>query len=248
MAVEVELPRRLFTVEEYHRMAEAGIFGAEERVELIEGEVIQMAPIGPQHVGCVINATRLFITRLGDRAVISPQNPVVIRPRSEPQPDLLLLRARAVSYSRELPTSEDVLLAVEVADTTVRFDRLVKARLYARAGIAEFWLFLATDGAEPAKAARAQRLRRFPDRGGGVCARSQRSASGVARHASPSSASQITASSRLPTVYEEGSGPGQSASSVRTWGTWRLARSAARRHSRAARLSPSRRKTTRARP
>jgi Uma2 family endonuclease len=147
MAVEVELPRRLFTVEEYHRMAEAGIFGAEERVELIEGEIIQMAPIGPRHVGCVINATRLFITRLGDRAVISPQNPVVIRPRSEPQPDLLLLRARAVSYSRELPTSEDVLLAVEVADTTVRFDRLVKARLYARAGIAEFWLFLATDGA-----------------------------------------------------------------------------------------------------
>jgi Uma2 family endonuclease len=72
---------------------------------------------------------------------------VVICPRSEPQPDLLLLRPRTVSYSRELPTSEDVLLAVEVADTSVRFDRLVKARLYARAGIAEFWLFLAMDGA-----------------------------------------------------------------------------------------------------
>jgi Uma2 family endonuclease len=147
MAVEIELPRRLFTVEEYHRMAEAGILGADERVELIEGEIVQMAPIGPRHVGCVINATRLFITRLGDRAVVSPQNPVVIRPRSEPQPDLLLLRPRAVSYSRELPSSQDVLLAVEVADTTARFDRLVKARLYALAGIAEFWLFLATDGA-----------------------------------------------------------------------------------------------------
>jgi Uma2 family endonuclease len=147
MAVEVEVPRRLFTVEEYHRMAEAGILGADERVELIEGEIIQMAPIGPRHVGCVINATRLFITRLGDRVVVSPQNPVVIRPRSEPQPDLLLLRPRAVSYSRELPTSQDVLLAVEVADTTVRFDRLVKARLYAQAGIAEFWLFLPVEGA-----------------------------------------------------------------------------------------------------
>jgi Uma2 family endonuclease len=147
MAVEVQYPRRLFTVEEYHRMAEAGILGADERVELIEGEVVQMAPIGPRHVGCVINATRLFITRLGDRAVVSPQNPVVIRPRSEPQPDLLVLRPRAVSYSRELPGSPDVLLAVEVADTTVRFDRIVKARLYARAGIAEFWLFLATDDA-----------------------------------------------------------------------------------------------------
>ena len=117
MAVEVELPRRLFTVEEYHRMAEAGILGEDERVELIEGEIVQMAPIGPPHFGCVINATRLFITRLGDRAVVSPQNPVVIRPRSEPQPDLVLLRPRAVSYSR------------------------------ARAGIPELWLCLARDGA-----------------------------------------------------------------------------------------------------
>jgi len=146
MAIEVEIPRRQFTVDEYHRMAEVGIFHPDERVELIEGEIVQMAPIGPRHVGCVINATRLFITRLGDRAVVSPQNPVVIQPRSEPQPDLLLLRPRAVSYSRAHATPEDALLAVEVADTTVRFDRLVKARLYARAGIAEFWLFLATDG------------------------------------------------------------------------------------------------------
>ena len=126
-------------------MAEAGIFHPDERIELIEGEIVQMSPIGPRHAGCVINANRLFVTRLGDRAVVSPQNPVVIQPQSEPQPDLLLLRPRAVSYSREHPTPEDVLLAVEVADTTVRFDRLVKARLYARAGIAEFWLFLAAD-------------------------------------------------------------------------------------------------------
>jgi Uma2 family endonuclease len=147
MAVEVEVVRRLFTVEEYHRMGEAGILGEDERVELIEGEIVQMAPIGPRHIGGVINLTRLFITRLGDRAVVSPQNPVVIPPRSEPQPDLVLLRPRAVSYSRERPNVQDVLLAVEVADTTVRYDRLVKARLYARAGMPEFWLCLATDGA-----------------------------------------------------------------------------------------------------
>ena len=146
MAVEVEPARRLFSVDEYHRMAEAGILGADERVELIEGEIVQMAPIGPGHIGCVINATRLFVTRLGDHAVVSPQNPVVIQPRSEPQPDLVLLRPRPVSYSRELPASHDVLLAVEVADTTVRFDRMVKARLYARADIPEFWLCLAADG------------------------------------------------------------------------------------------------------
>jgi Uma2 family endonuclease len=145
MAIEVETPRRLFTVEEYHRMAEAGIFEPDERVELIEGEILQMAPIGPRHAGCVINATELFVARLRGRALISPQNPVVIRPRSEPQPDLLLLRPREVSYSHELPAAQDVLLAVEVADTTVRFDRLVKSRLYARAGIAEFWLLLPVD-------------------------------------------------------------------------------------------------------
>lgn len=147
MAIDTELPRRLFTVDEYHRMGEAGIFRPDERVELIEGEIIEMSPIGPPHAGCVINATRLFITRLGDRIVLSPQNPVTIRPRSEPQPDLTLLRPREVSYSEEHPTPRDVLLAVEVADTTVRFDRLVKSRLYARSGIGELWLLLPNDRA-----------------------------------------------------------------------------------------------------
>jgi Uma2 family endonuclease len=147
MAIEAEVPRRMFTVDEYHRMAEVGIFRPDERVELIEGEIVEMSPIGPRHAGCVINATRLFITRLGERVVLSPQNPVTIRPRSEPQPDLALLRPREVSYSEALPTPQDVVLAVEVADTTVRFDRLVKARLYARAGIAESWLLLPNDRA-----------------------------------------------------------------------------------------------------
>jgi Uma2 family endonuclease len=140
MARQADRPRRLFTVDEYHRMAEAGIFGPDERVELIEGDIVEMAPIGPRHAGAVINFTRILLTRLGDRVVLSPQNPVVIRPRSEPQPDILLLRPRAVSYSEAHPTPEDVLLAVEVADVTMGFDRIVKARLYARAGIAEFWL------------------------------------------------------------------------------------------------------------
>lgn len=147
MARDVDVARRRFTIEEYHRMGEAGIIGEDERVELIDGEIVQMAPIGNRHIGCVINATRLFITRLGDRAVVSPQNPVVIRPRSEPQPDLVLLWPGAVSYSHKRPASEDVLLAVEVADTTVRYDGLVKGPLYARAGIPEFWLCLVDDGA-----------------------------------------------------------------------------------------------------
>ena len=87
MAIEVEFPRRRFTLEEYHRMADVGIVQPDERVELIEGEIVQMAPIGPRHAGCAINVNRLFLTRLGDRAVVSPQNPIVIQPRSEPQPD-----------------------------------------------------------------------------------------------------------------------------------------------------------------
>ena len=134
MAIQAERPRRLFTIDEYHRMAEARVFGPEERVELIEGEILETSPIGPRHAGCVINANRLFVTRLGDRAVVSPQNPVVIRPRSEPQPDLLLLRPRAVSYSREHPNMEDVLLAVEVADTTVRFDKRCRGSTLGRGG------------------------------------------------------------------------------------------------------------------
>ena len=136
----VEARRRRFTVAEYYRMAEVGILGPEERVELIEGEIIQMSPIGTRHAGCVINLTRLLVTRLGNRAVVSPQNPVVIRPRSEPQPDMLVLRPRSVSYSRAHPAPEDVLLAIEVADTTTRFDGIVKAGLYARAQIGEYWL------------------------------------------------------------------------------------------------------------
>ena len=135
MAVQVERPRRLFTVDEYHRMAEAGIFGPEERVELIDGEIIQMSPIGPRHAGCVINLTHLLVTRLGDRAFISPQNPVVIRPRSEPQPDMLVLRKRDVSYSRAHPTPEDVLFAIEVADTTARFDLVVRLKAAKARGV-----------------------------------------------------------------------------------------------------------------
>jgi Uma2 family endonuclease len=168
MAVDIEYPRRLFSVEEYHRMGETGILRPDERVELIEGEIVQMAPIGPRHAGCVMNANRLFVTRLGDRAFVWPQNPLVIRPRSEPQPDLLLLRRRQVSYSRELPAPDDVLLAIEVADTTARFDRVVKARLYARAGIAEFWLLLPVGGTlevhrEPGRDGYARVTRHGPD-------------------------------------------------------------------------------------
>jgi Uma2 family endonuclease len=138
MALLVERARRLFTIEEYHRMAETGILRPEDRVELIDGEIFEMSPIGSRHMACVNNLTRVFILGLGMRAVVSPQNPVQIPRYSEPEPDLAVLRAR--SYKTLAPTTEDVLLLVEVAETSLRFDRTVKLALYARAGFLEYWI------------------------------------------------------------------------------------------------------------
>lgn len=138
MALLVEPARRLFTIEEYHRMAETGILRPDDRVELINGEVLEMSPIGSRHMACLNNLNRAFVLGLGARAVVSPQNPVQIPLYSEPEPDLAVLRAR--SYKASAPTAEDVLLLVEVAETSLRFDRTVKLALYARAGIPEYWL------------------------------------------------------------------------------------------------------------
>lgn len=139
MAAE-PLQRRLFTTEEYHVMLEAGILHEDDRVELIEGEILEMAPIGSHHVGGVNRLTALFTSLPGDRAVVSVQNPVVLSNITEPQPDLVLLRFRDDFYAGELTTSADVLLLVEVADSSLKFDRDVKVSLYARHGIPEVWL------------------------------------------------------------------------------------------------------------
>ena len=138
MALLVERARRLFTIEEYHRMAETGILRPDDRVELIDGEIFEMSPIGSRHMACVNNLNRVFVLGLGVRAVVSPQNPVQIPRYSEPEPDLAVLRAR--SYKTLAPTTEDVLLLVEVAETSLRFDRTVKLALYARARVSEYWL------------------------------------------------------------------------------------------------------------
>lgn len=119
MAVQIERTLRRFTVDEYHRMADAGVFRPDERVELIDGEIVEMAPIGRRHANCVNNLTRLLITRLGDRAIVSPQNSIQISRRSEPQPDLTVLRRREVSYKDEDATVSEVLLLIEVADTWI---------------------------------------------------------------------------------------------------------------------------------
>ena len=136
----VQVLRHRFTVEDYQRMGEAGIFSEDDRVELIEGEIVVMTPIGSPHAGKVTRLNGILTPRLSGRANVSVQNPVVLLPDSEPQPDLALLRLRADYYERTHPRPEDVLLLIEVSDTSLEYDRRVKVPLYARGGIREVWI------------------------------------------------------------------------------------------------------------
>jgi len=137
----VLLKTRRFTVDEYRRMGETGILSADDRVELIEGEIVEMTPIGPLHAGTVDRAAKVLSSTLGDRAIVRVQNPVQLRVHhSEVQPDLALLRPRPDYYTRSHPEAPDVLLVVEVADTSVERDRRIKLPIYGRSGIRESWL------------------------------------------------------------------------------------------------------------
>ncbi len=131
---------RLLNVDEYHRMADAGIFGPEERVELIEGEIITMAPIGPDHGSAVARLTHLLVPPVDGQAIVWGQNSVILSNRSEPVPDLCLLAPRADFYATALPRPADTLLSIEVAKTSLRYDTDRKAPLYAREGIPELWI------------------------------------------------------------------------------------------------------------
>src|SRR6266852_2273262 len=138
--METEVTKKLFTVDEYYRMAEAGILSEDSRVELIEGEIIQMSPIGRRHASCVSRANKLFITTLGDRILLSPQNPVHLSNITELQPAILLLKPRADFYASKHPVAEDTYLVLEVSDTTLRYDRDRKVPLYAKSGVPEVWI------------------------------------------------------------------------------------------------------------
>jgi Uma2 family endonuclease len=134
------ITRRKLDVDEYHRMGEAGILRDDDRVELIEGELVQMTPIGNPHAGTANRLTRLFVAAVGPRAVVTVQNPVRLDRHNEPQPDLMLLRFRDDDYYGKTPTPDDVLLLVEVADSSLRYDRETKLPLYAKHGIPEVWI------------------------------------------------------------------------------------------------------------
>jgi Uma2 family endonuclease len=134
-------PRRhRLTVADYYRMGEAGILAPDARVELIDGEIIDMAPPGDLHAGTVDQLVALLSRGIGDRALLRVQNPISIDGYSEPQPDIALLRPRADYYKTSRPRPQDVWLVIEVADTSLRHDRDEKMPLYARSAIAEAWL------------------------------------------------------------------------------------------------------------
>jgi Uma2 family endonuclease len=136
------LPRaRRFSVDEFERMVDAGVFAPDDRLELIEGEVIEMTPIGDPHASVVDRLTMLMARRVGERAIVRVQGPVRFRSfRSRPQPDMALLEPRPDYYAAGAPGAVDIFLLIEVMDTSVEYDRRTKAPLYARAGIWELWL------------------------------------------------------------------------------------------------------------
>lgn len=135
-----EPARKLFTTTEYHQMIEAGVFKEDDRFELLNGEIIEMCPIGPRHAACVKRLNQLLSDKVRKMAITGVQDPVLLNDYSEPQPDLTLLKPRADFYASGHPTPADVLVAIEVADTTAETDRRVKVPAYALAGIVETWL------------------------------------------------------------------------------------------------------------
>jgi len=121
-------------------MAEVGILNEDDRVELIRGEIVQMAPIGRDHASCVARLTHLLLGRLHGRVVLWPQNPLVILPDSEPEPDIILLAWRDDFYRQALPGPQDVALLIEVAGSSLHYDRRLKGPLYAESGVRDYWI------------------------------------------------------------------------------------------------------------
>ncbi len=135
-----EVKRHRFTAEEYRAMGDAGVLGEDDRVELVDGEIVDMAPIGSRHLSCVVSLTHLLVELSRGRYFVSVQNPVLLAEHDEPQPDLSLLKERPDPESSGPPGPENILVVVEVSDTTLSYDKNVKLPLYARAVMPEAWI------------------------------------------------------------------------------------------------------------
>lgn len=127
-----------FTVDEYYKLGEVGILQEDDRIELIDGSLIVTSPIGSRHFAAVNKISRIFIKRLEEKALLSPQNPFILSEYSVPEPDIVLCKPRDDFYRDALPRSEDVLLVIEIADFSLRFYQNVKARLFAKTGIKDY--------------------------------------------------------------------------------------------------------------
>ena len=136
----VELRKRLITVADYYRMGKAGVFRPDERVELIEGEIIEMTPIGRRHAATVSKINNLFSDKLQKIAILGIQNPIDLGETSEPEPDVVLLRPRDDFYADHHPRPDEIFLLIEVADTSFKYDQEIKLPLYAKANISEVWI------------------------------------------------------------------------------------------------------------
>ena len=129
-----------FSVSDYHRMAEAGALGIDRRIQLLDGHIYEMSPIGSKHAACVDRLTRFFVRAAEDDAIVRIQNPIVLPPNSEPEPDVALLQPHPDGYAARHPRADEVLLVVEVADSSLTFDQEVKVPIYAQAGIPLVWV------------------------------------------------------------------------------------------------------------
>ncbi len=137
---EPRLKHHRLTVDQYHRMAETGVLEPDARVELIEGELLDMAPIGTRHWSAVSRLNRLLVQALGERAVVSIQQSIRLDRYTEPEPDVAVLKPRDDFYSGALPTGRDALLVIEVAESSPAYDLRTKARLYATHGVPAYWV------------------------------------------------------------------------------------------------------------
>lgn len=149
----LEPARRRWSVDDYVRLGSAGILPEDSRTELIEGDLIDMPPIGTGHAAIAVRLTRLFVQRTRDDAIVSVGHPMALQPWSMPQPDLMLLQPSADDYASRHPDAGDALLVVEIADSSLHYDRTAKMRVYAAHGVREYWIIEVM----------AQRLHRFRD-------------------------------------------------------------------------------------
>ena len=129
-----------FSVEEYHQMINVGVLKEDDLIELIRGEILEMSPVGLRHASCVKKLNYLFAQKLGNKVIIGVQDPIKLNDYSEPQPDLVLLKPRKDFYASSHPTPDDIFLLIEVADSSIEYDRNIKLPLYAENKISEVWL------------------------------------------------------------------------------------------------------------